>query len=201
LHWAAHFGDVELTKALLKAGADARAVNQYGATPVSMAAEIGSATVLEALLKAGADVESPNAEGQTALMAVARTGKIDAARLLLKHRANPNATEQWGGQTALMWAAAQSQPRMIRAPVQGGAQGDTRATKHDWPRRVTAEGRPKDMNRGGFTALLYAAREGCVPCAKELLVHGADINLSDPDGVTPLIIALSNIHWDMGRFL
>ena len=201
LHWAAHFGDVELTKALLKGGADARAVNQYGSTPMSNAAEIGSADVLEALLKAGADVESPNAEGQTALMAVARTGKVDAASVLLKHRANPNATEQWGGQTALMWAAAQSQPEMIAVLIKGGARVDTRAAIHDWQRRVTAEGRPKDMNRGGFTALLYAARESCIPCAKELLAHGADINLGDPDGVTPLIIALSNIHWDMGRFL
>jgi hypothetical protein len=201
LHWAAHFGDLELTKELLKAGADASAVNQYGATPMSQAAEIGSAGVLEVLLKAGADVESPNPEGQTALMAVARTGKVDAARLLLKHHANPNATEQWGGQTALMWAAAQSQPEMIKVLIKAGAKVDTRATTRDWQRRVTAEGRPKDMNRGGFTALLYAAREGCVPCAKELLAHGADINLGDPDGVTPLIIALSNIHWDMGRFL
>jgi ankyrin repeat protein len=201
LHWAAHRGDVELTNALLKAGADPRAVNEYGATPMSQAAEIGSAPVLEALLKAGADVESPNAEGQTALMAVARTGKVEAARVLLKHRANPNATEQWGGQTALMWAAAQSQPEMIRVLIKGGAKVDMHATTHDWQRRVTAEGRPKDMNRGGFTALLYAARESCIPCAKELLDHGADINLGDPDGVTPLIIALSNIHWDMGKFL
>ena len=201
LHWAAHLGDVDLTKDLLKAGADPRATNQYGATPMSSAAEIGSAGVLEALLKAGADVESPTPEGQTALMAVARTGKVDAARLLLKHRANPNATEQWGGQTALMWAAAQSQPEMIRVLIKGGAKVDMRATVHDWQRRVTAEGRPKDMNRGGFTALLYAARESCIPCAKELLDQGADINLGDPDGVTPLIVALTNIHWDMGKFL
>lgn len=201
LHWSAHFDDIELTTALLKGGADARATNQYGASPMSMAAEIGSARVLEALLKAGADVESPTPEGQTALMAVARTGKVDAAKLLLKHRANPNATEQWGGQSALMWAAAQSQPEMIRVLIKGGAKVDMRATVHDWQRRVTAEGRPKDLNRGGFTALLYAARESCIPCAKELLDQGADINLGDPDGITPLIIALSNIHWDMGKFL
>ena len=201
LHWAAHLGDAELTRLLIRAGADVRAANQYSATPMSAAAEIGATEVLEILLKAGADVESPNAEGQTALMAVARTGKVDAALLLLKHRANPNARENWGGQTALMWAAAQSQPEMIRVLLQHGAQVDTRATARDWQRRVTAEGRPKDLNRGGFTPLLYAAREGCVPCAKELLARGADINLGDPDGVTPLILALMNIHWDMGRFL
>ena len=201
LHWAAHFGDADLTRLLIRAGADARASNEYTATPMSVAAEVGATAVLELLLKAGADVESPNAEGQTALMAVARTGKIDAARVLLKHRANPNAIENWGGQTALMWAVAQSQPEMVRVLLEHGARVDARATTHDWQRRVTAEGRPKDMSRGGFTALLYAARESCIPCAKELLARGADIDLADPDGVTPLIIALTNIHWDMGRFL
>ena len=201
LHWAAHLGDAELARALIRAGADVRAVNDYGATPMSAAAEVGATAVLEVLLKAGADVESPNREGQTALMAAARTGRVDAARVLLKHRANPNAAEQWGGQTALMWAAAQSQPDMIRVLLEHGARVDARATVRDWQRRVTAEGRPKDMNRGGLTALLYAAREGCVPCARELLARKADIDLADPDGVTPLILALMNIHWDTARFL
>jgi ankyrin repeat protein len=201
LHWAANQGDVPLTRALIDAGADVRAVNIYGATPVSAAAETGSAEVLDLLLKSGADPESATPEGQTALMAVARTGRVEAAKALLKHRANPNAREQWGGQTALMWAAAQSQPEMIRLLLRHGAQVDARAIVRDWQRRVTAEGRPKDMNRGGLTALLYAAREGCIPCVRELLGRGADVNLADPDGVTPLILALMNIHWDTARYL
>jgi ankyrin repeat protein len=57
------------------------------------------------------------------------------------------------------------------------------------------------MERGGFTALLYAAREGCVECARRLVHHGADVNLADPDGVTPLILASMNIHWDMAKYL
>jgi uncharacterized protein len=201
LHWAAYMADTELVSALIRAGADVQAANSYGATPVSSAAEVGAAAVLDLLLKAGADVESPNAEGQTALMAVARTGRVDAAKVLLKHRANPNAREVWGGQTALMWAAAQSQPEMVRLLIDHGAEVNARANTRDWQRRVTAEGRPKDMNRGGLTPLLYAAREGCIPCAAELLKRKADINLADPDGVTPLILALMNIHWDTARFL
>lgn len=201
LHWAAHRADAEIARTLIKTGADVSARNEYGATPLSAAAEVGATEVLELLLKAGADVESPNPEGQTALMAVARTGRVEAAKVLLKHGANPNAHEQWGGQTALMWAAAQSQPEMIRLLMSKGANVNARAVTRDWQRRVTAEGRPKDMNRGGFTPLLYAAREGCVPCVDELLKGKADINLADPDGVTPLIMALMNIHWDTGRFL
>ena len=55
---------------------------------------------------------------------------------------------------------------------------------------MTAEPRPKDLSRGGFTPLLYAAREGCVECARYLVSGGADINLTDPDRTTPLVIAL-----------
>lgn len=175
--------------------------NRYGSTPMGEAAAIGSTAVLKLLLDAGADVESANGEGQTALMAVARTGNVDAARLLIRRGANVNAREGWGGQTALMWAAAQGHPAMIRLLIRHGADVNARATVRDWQRRVTAEGRPKDMNRGGFTPLLYAAREGCVECARELLRGGADINLPDPDGVTPLILALLNIRWDFAKFL
>lgn len=201
LHWAAHRSDAELAQMLIAAGADVNAMNDYGATPMSAAAENGDATMLKLLLRAGANVESPNPQGQTALMVVARTGNVDAARLLLAHGASPNARETWGGQTALMWAAAQSQPAMVKLLLEHGAKVDLRAVARDWQRRVTAEGRPKDMEHGGFTALLYAAREGCVECARELVHAGADVNGTDPDGVTPLILALMNIHWDLARYL
>src|SRR5215216_4713221 len=110
LHWAVHNNDLELVQRLIRAGADVKAANEYGATPMSEAAVVANAALLDALLKAGADVESPNADGQTALMVVARTSEVEAARVLLKRGANVNAVEKWRGQTALMWAAAQSQP-------------------------------------------------------------------------------------------
>jgi ankyrin repeat protein len=201
LQWAAHQGDAELVQALLRAGADVRTHNAYGYSPMIAAAEIGDAAVLELLLRAGADVESANAEGQTSLMAVARTGRTDAAALLLKHGAKVDARERWGGQTALMWAAAQGNADMVRLLLKHRADPNARATVREWPRRVTAEPRPKDMNRGGLTALLYAAREDCRACALALLRGGADVDMADPDGVTPLILALINVRWDMARLL
>ncbi|RZA14520.1 MAG: ankyrin repeat domain-containing protein, partial [Lysobacteraceae bacterium] len=201
LHWAARSGDAEFVQALLKAGADARAENNFGYTPMAAAAERADARTIELLLEAGADVDSPNAEGQTALMVVARTGRIDAAEVLLRRGARVDAREQWGGQTALMWAAAQGNVDMVRLLLRHRADANARATVHEWARRVTAEGRPKDMNRGGFTALLYAAREDCRGCVRELLRGGADIDQPDPDGVTPLILALMNVRWDMAKLL
>jgi ankyrin repeat protein len=153
------------------------------------------------LLKGGADVESLNPEGQTALMVVARAGKVEAARLLIKAGADVNARERWAGQTALMWAAAQGQADMIRMLVKAGADVNARGATREWARRVTSEPRPKGMNRGGFTSLLYTAREGCIECARELLKGGADINRADPDQTTPLVVALLNLHFDYASFL
>lgn len=201
LHWAAHHGDADLVKRLLKAGANAKVVNDYGASPMSEAAELGSAEILELLIKAGADVESPNLEGQTALMTVARTNHVDAARLLLKRGANVNARENWRGQTALMWAAAQSQPEMVQLLIKHGAEVNARSKIEDWERKVTAEPRPQNRPVGGFTALLLAAREGCVACAEALVKGKADINLRDPEEISALNLALLNARFDLAAYL
>ncbi len=177
-------------------GADANLSNDYGATALSVAAVEADYAIIEALLAAGADVDSPNAEGQTALMIVARTGRTDAARLLLDTGANVNAIEQWGGQSALMWAAAQQQPDMIGLLIEHGAEVDARGRAHDWQRKVTAEPRIKIMHTGGFTPMLYAAREGCIACVEALVAGGADVDLSDPYGITPLVLALLNRNFD-----
>jgi ankyrin repeat protein len=201
LHWAAHYGDSELVAKLLVAGADVGAANDYGATPMSEAAVAADAAVLEALLDAGADVDSPNADGQTALMVVARGGNTAAAELLIERGANVNARERRKGQTALMWAVAQSHPAMVQLLLEHGAEVDGRSTVNEWERMVTAEPRQKNLYSGGFTPLLYAARQGCVECAKSLLDAGAEVDLTDPDGVTPLISAILNAHWDTAKLL
>jgi uncharacterized protein len=201
LMWAAYYGDAELVERLITHGADVTPRNNYGVFALSEAAVTGDTAVIRLLLEAGADPEATLPEGQTALMAVARTGNVEAARLLLDAGADVNATEGWGGQTALMWATAQRQPEMVALLIEHGADIDARAAVRQWDRRVTAEPRPKDMDRGGFTALLYAARESCIECARQLLAAGADIDLTDPDRVPPLGLALMNFNFDFAKFL
>ena len=199
--YAASNGDVELVRALIRAGANVTLKNQLGTTAITEAAIIGSAPVIDALLKAGADPNTRNPEGETPLMAVARSGNVEAARLLVEARADVNAKENFGGQSALMWAAAQSQPEMVRFLASQGADLNARGVVRQWERKVITEPRPKDMNKGGFTALLYAAREGCVDCARHLIAAGADPDLEDPERITPLNMALLNLHFEFAAFM
>jgi ankyrin repeat protein len=201
LLWASYNGDVDLVKRLVTAGADVNATNDFGAFALSEAAMTGSAPIIEALLKGGAKVDATNKEGETALLEAARSGHVDAAKELLKAGADINVTEQWGGQSPLMWAAAQSQPEMVKFLIAGGANVNARGAVRDWQRRVIKEPRPKDMNQGGFTPLLYAAREGCLECVRELVAGGVDLNLPDPHRDTPLNMALMNVHFDVAAYL
>ena len=201
LQWAVYNGDVAEVKRLLRAGATVTIANNYGVTPMSLAAEVGNAEMLKVLIEAGADADSPNPEGQTALLAVARTGNVEAAEVLLKEGATVDAREKWGGQTALMWASARRHPAMMQLLIARGADVNARSTVRDYQRHVTAEGRPKSLDSGGLTPLLYAARENCIACVDVLLGNRADINLPDPDGVSPLLVAIMNANWDLAQRL
>jgi ankyrin repeat protein len=201
LQWAVYNGDLAEARRLLRAGADAALANNYGATPMTLAAEVANTDMLKLLLEVGANVDSPNPEGQTALMAVARTGKVEAARLLLDRGATVDAREQWGGQTALMWASARRHPEMMQLLISRGADVNARSIDRDYQRHVTAEGRPKSLDSGGLTPLLYAARENCAACVDVLFGNRADIDLPDPDGVSPLLLAVMNANWDLAKAL
>jgi uncharacterized protein len=201
LHWAVHRSDLDLVDRLIKAGADVKAKNQYDVTPLAEAAVVGDVAVIGKLLNAGADVNAANREGQTALMVVARTGNVEAAQLLIGRKAEVNAKEEWRGQTALMWAAAERLPAMVRLLVEHGADVNARSNVNLWDRDVTAEPRRKYMPLGGWTPLLFSARQGCLECAKILVEAGADLNLQDPDLVPPVVTAIVNGHYDVAAYL
>jgi ankyrin repeat protein len=201
LHWAVYHDDVALVDELIARGADVNAANQFGSTPMIEAATVGNAVVLAKLLDAGADVESPGADGQTALMVVARSNNLEAARLLLDHGADVDAKELWRQQTALHWAAAENQPAMVRLLIERGANVDARSIENKWPRQVTGEPRRMYRPMGGLTPLLYAAREGCLDCARALIEGGANIDLPDPKNITPLFLAIDNFHFDLAKYL
>jgi len=201
LHWAVRFDDVALVERLIKAGAKPDVANRYGVTPIALACESGSAAVAEQLIKAGVSPNATGPLGETALHTCAHTGNVDVAKALLARGAKVDAGDNWRGQTPLMWAAAQGHPAMVRVLVESGADVNTRSTVVTWERQRTAEPRDKWLPPGGFTALLLAARAGCVDCVSVLAKSGAAINEIDPENHTALVLALMNGEFDVAGVL
>lgn len=201
LHWAVYKIDAELVARLLARGAKPNVVNAYGSSPLAEAVKIADAGLVRPLLDAGADAQAPNLDGQTPLMLAARAGTLEVAELLVERGADVNAREAWRGQTALMWAADANAPELAKFLIANGAEVNTRAMANDWPAQITSEPRAQYRPSGGLTPLLYATRSGCLGCVQALLAAGADINQPNPDGVTPLMVAIDNFHFDTAKLL
>jgi ankyrin repeat protein len=207
LHWAVRGEDAKMVAALIAAGANVSAANRLGLTPMSLAAANGSGPIVGALLQAGVDPNAASKEGETALMTAARAGGVDAVRQLLAKGANANARESWREQTALMWAAAENHPDVVKALLDAGAEINVKSkTLPGQPRLprqqgVAAQNAHSNFPRGGFSALLFAARQGAMAAARVLVDGGADLNLADPDGISPMSMAIINGHYDVANLL
>ena len=221
LAWAAHWNELETADLLMRAGADVNAANEYGVTPLSLACAKGYAAMVEKLLDAGADPNKAQWTGETPVMTCARTGNAEALQSLLAHGGDANAKETRRGQTALMWAVAQRHPEVARLLIEQGADVNAKSQMPEGftpakyltygvyrrdptgPDRFEAGDVHPDpaSSRGGFTALLFAAREGDQESARLLIAEGARVNDSSPDYGTALVMAVASGHEPVSLFL
>jgi uncharacterized protein len=203
LHWAVRANDLPTVQMLIRAGANVNAPSRYGMTPIIFAAENGDPNVVAALLKAGANPNSALPEGQTALMTAARTGNVDSIKLLVETGARIDAKEQWQGQSALMWAASQNNAGAVKALIDAGADKNERSKLLSFPefKWETSGMVVTVLPRGGWTPLMYAARDGARDSVATLADAKADLNATDPDGTTALMYAITNAHFDTAAVL
>jgi uncharacterized protein len=203
LHWAVRNDDVETAQSLIRAGANVKAANRYGVTPIVLAATNGNAALVEALLKAGADANAALPEGETVLMTAARAGNADAVKALIAHGSDVNAKEKWQEQTALMWAAGENHGAAIKALIAAGADMNVHSKVLSFPEyKYETNGMAVFiLPHGGWTALMYAARQNAVDAAAALADSKADLNAADADGTTALQLAVINLHYDLASLL
>ncbi|MDO6673468.1 ankyrin repeat domain-containing protein [Cobetia amphilecti] len=171
----AQHGDLEgLAQALAAPDAHERVndVDYRGRSPLLVAVQANQPEVVEALLAAGADCEQTDALHDTPLLAAAALGYGRCLSRLLAHGASATVLNRFSS-TALMSASERGHADICRQLLE--------ETDVD----------VNHQNTLGWTALIEAVLlgDGGVDyqrVVEQLLAHGADVNLADAEGVTPL---------------
>ena len=209
---AIYYREADKARLLIESGADVNAENRYGMTPMFLAARAGMADVGILLLSGGVNPNATNAEGETLLMAAAKAGSAPLVRALMVDDldrmmvgVDPNLTESWRGQTALMWAAAEGHVQVIQALIDGGADINKfsayqKFIEPDPDKRQGGFVYPR-IPKGRLSALHFAAREGQLAAVQALIYNGADLDLADEEGSTPALLATLNGHYEIAAAL
>ncbi len=212
LHWLVRLGDRATAERLVQAGADVNAASRYGVTPLALAIEAADTPMTRWLLDAGADAERPDRTGEPPLLQAARVGDADVVAALLERGVAVDARDASYGQTALMIAAREGHLAVANLLLDAGADIDAATLAEEPPRFVPPSESPPGLSRGigivragwpedrgkrfpaggGKTPLSYAARAGHLDVARLLIERGANLELADGNGVTPLLCAIVN---------
>ncbi|XP_041349072.1 ankyrin-1-like isoform X2 [Gigantopelta aegis] len=202
--------NLEVVEVLLNAHADPNIPSAPYESPILYAAEHSSPQVVEALLREGADVNTTDVVGVTPLIYAAKrcadrksSKQEDITALLLRYGADMT-HKYLHTHTALSIAVACGNIRCAKVLIEAGAEvrETPRSGKlmllHIVKNRECAElllkhGVPVDhLNSAHKTALMIACRDNKVDMARLLMEHGADVNKTTLEGISPLFYAVNN---------
>jgi hypothetical protein len=175
LHAAAAKGDVGEIARLAKAGANLEARDGHGRTPLVVAAFRRDVATARALIAAGADLNALESQAYDVITIAAVLDDLEMLKLAIASGGNTRAiTSPYKG-TALIAAAHLGHAEVVAALIAGKAPLD-------------------HVNNLGWTALIEAIVLGDggprhQATVAALIKGGADLNLADGKGVSPLSLA------------
>jgi len=171
LHAAAAQGDVAAIQQALANGAPINAQDGSGATPLLIATQYNHIDAARVLIDAGADVNIQDAMRNSPYLYAGARGLNDILRMTLAHGADLKSTNRYDG-TALIPAAERGYVETVGILIAAGVD-----VNH--------------INKLHWTALLEAIILGRggpehTQIVRDLVDAGADVNIADGEGVTPL---------------
>ena len=204
-------GNVDAANVLLTAGAETNIADEFGDTCLHDAVWKGcSKEVLQAIIVHGTDVNAKNKKKCTALMMACLNRNVDAINALLKAGADPNMTDN-NSDTCLHYAVKKKgyfrkdcSKLVLQAIIRAGA--DMNATNKQNKSALmmaccnrnidvinillNAGASPNCADADGDTCLHNAVRKHCNKETLHLLIdHGADVNATNRNDQTALLIA------------
>ena len=199
LFCAAKEGRTDIVRYLLDRGANPRVQNHYGVSALWIPAQKGMLPVVELLLNAGAEThvapfgnlaDELNITGWTPLYAAMKSRKFDVVKLLLRRGADPNAVTKLGS-TPFLLASEICDLDIIEACVEAGADLDFAPSGPD----------ADNLNITGQTALFMATLKDRVDVVKFLINKGAQVNVQNRYGVSPLLLCAESGNQDLVQAL
>jgi uncharacterized protein len=183
---AARKGDLAAVERLIGRGANVNARDNRGRSALLAATHGNHVAVARALIAAGADVNAKDDIEDSPYLHAGAEGRTEILKMTLAAGADLTSVNRYGG-TALIPAAHHGHPEAVKILL---------ATAID-----------KDhVNKLGWTALLEAVILGDggpthTEIVRLLVEAGADVNLPDREGVTPLVHARRRGFGAMVRIL
>jgi ankyrin repeat protein len=187
LHAAAARGDVAEIERLIAAGEKPNIQDARSRTPLHVAAFAGHQAAARALIRLGADPNALEAQRYDIVTIAAVQNDLDMLMAALENGANPRAiTSPYNG-TALIAAAHLGHAEIVRALILAGAPLD-------------------HVNNLGWTALMESIVLGNggknhTATLEALVKAGANVNIADRQGTTPLGHARARRYAEMVRIL
>ena len=201
--------NLAISAGLLKCNADLYPSNSEGRAALRYAAMLGNTTIMDLMLKAGE--ANPNKRDNnyvTPLMTAARSGTIEAVKKLLDNGAELEAGDD-GDRTPLMYAASASNREMLNLLLLRGANIEAKDKDGFTPLMyavIYEQGANAklliqkganifDTDKAGENVLHIAAKnytQASLNMSDLLMDYGAQPNIQDEKGNTPLMIAVQN---------
>jgi ankyrin repeat protein len=184
------------------------------------AAAKGDVAAIDRLAASGAPIDARDGQGRTPLHVAAFMQQQGAARALLRHKADPNALEAQQYDIVTIAAVADDVP-MLKLALEGGGSAKNITSPYvgtaliaaahlghdEVVRTLIAAHAPLDhINNLGWTALIESIVLGNggkrhVACLEALVEAGADVNIADRAGATPLALASGRGYAEMVAIL
>lgn len=165
-------GNTELVEQLLQSGANINATNEQGRTAVMAATYRNHVETVEALIQAGADINIRDHQRNNVFLYAGAEGMAEILQLAIEADADVTLTNRYGG-TALIPASERGHVEIVRQLLTQTNVDVNHVNNLDWTALLEA-------------VILGDGSENYQRIVELLLDHGADAQIPDGKGITPL---------------